>query len=286
MIHASILTILAITSERFYVICYPLKNTLKFQQQAVLKIIIVIWCIAIATSIPFVVMTFQEDAEFYDGTPCKVCRTKMEDIWHYSYLLGTICVFLITPFFLLVIMYVMIIKCLVTDRSSILCKKNPSSIYNMRTRRQVVRMLIGIIILFFVSMVPLRVVTLWMVFSRSEDIQALGLEGFLNLLAFSRAMLYLNSAGNPVIYSIMSTKFKLAFRRLWGNYNPLNGHRLYKTQTVVKETQSVAKEHDHVTMVKRWMCNDVNKDDSCSSKTSASDQKSKKYCIEITFHSA
>ncbi|XP_060063610.1 growth hormone secretagogue receptor type 1-like [Ylistrum balloti] len=228
VVHASVLTILAITTERFNAICFPLKRTLKFKARVVAKIIGVIWTLSCLTAIPFVFMTTVEDAIFYDGSPCQVCRTKVEEAWQYGYLLSMLSIFFAVPLFVLVFMYAKIIRCLIYDSTSILSRKNPSSIYNIRTRHQVVRMLVAIVLLFFLSMFPLRVVTLWVIFAPPNNVEALGMEGYFNLLAFVRVMFYLNSAGNPVIYSLTSTKFKLAVKRVWGTYSPANGQPLYR----------------------------------------------------------
>jgi len=268
VIHASVLTILAITAERFYAICFPLKKTLKFDQKTIIKVIVSIWIVSYMTSIPFIFMTFLEDATFYDGTPCKVCRTKVTDHWHFAYLLTMLAVFFITPLFILTIMYAKIIRCLLNDSASMLSRKNPCSLYYHRTRRQVVRILVAIVVLFFISMFPIRVVTLWIIYTPTEDVASLGIEAYLNLLAFSRAMVYLNSAGNPVIYSLASTKFKLAFQRVWGRYSPSMGHRLYQNKRKAHVCKPAA--------VRRFTTNDfldVNTD------------HSRRVCIEITFHS-
>lgn len=266
VVHASILTILAITTERFSAICFPLKKTLKFKTKFVGKVIAIIWILSNLTALPFVFMTFIEDAHFYDGTPCQVCRTKVDAPWHFAYLWTMMSVFFIVPLLVLVCMYSKIIKSLVHDSASILSRKNPSSIYNLRTRRQVVRMLVAIVVLFFLSMFPLRVVSVWLIYTPPRNVEALGMEGYLNLLAFVRAMVYLNSAGNPVIYSLTSTKFKLAVRRVWGKYNPRTGQRLYKNTRHVPVNDMT---------LKRFTTNEID----------ANSNKSGRICIEITFHS-
>ncbi|XP_023933194.1 QRFP-like peptide receptor [Lingula anatina] len=44
----------------------------------------------------------------------------------------------------------------------------------------------------------------------TENMIALGLEGYYNLLTFARLLFYLHCATNPIIYNAMSTKFRLA----------------------------------------------------------------------------
>lgn len=45
---------------------------------------------------------------------------------------------------------------------------------------------------------------------------SLGIDGYYALLYFCRVMLYLNSAINPILYNLMSSKFREGFLRLLG----------------------------------------------------------------------
>ena len=83
-----------------------------------------------------------------------------------------------------------------------------------RSRRQVVKMLVGIVVLFFISLMPVRCVIIWQIFTSDAQIQGLGPEGYYNLMWISRLLMYINSAGNPIIYSLVSSKFQEAFWRL------------------------------------------------------------------------
>lgn len=47
-----------------------------------------------------------------------------------------------------------------------------------------------------------------------ETVIALGVDGYYSLLYFCRIMLYLNSAMNPILYNLMSSKFRDGFLRL------------------------------------------------------------------------
>ena len=220
MLHVSILTIIAVTAERYVAICYPFKTQAYCSDTMAIKVIVVIWFTAYACTSPFLVMTTLEDATFYDGTPIEVCRTKVHELWQRAFIVANFIVFFAFPFVILLFMYIMIIRQLMSDSIRILTKNDRCAKYTHRSRKQVVRMLIIIIILFFVSLCPIRVVSLWMIFTPVENIRRLGLEGYLNVLSFARIMMYLNSSVNPVIYSLTSSKFKLAFKRVLRRYEP------------------------------------------------------------------
>ena len=225
MLHVSILTIIAVTTERYMAICYPLKKQAYCSDYMAIKVIIVLWFTAYACTSPFLVMTVLETAYFYDGSLVQVCRTKVDEVWQRAFVVANFIVFFALPFFILLFMYIMIIRQLMSDSMKILTKHDRSAKYAHRSRKQVVRMLIITIVLFFASLCPIRVVSLWQIFTSVQNIENLGLEGYLSLISFARIMMYLNSSVNPVIYSLTSSKFKLAFKRVLRRYEP---HRLRK----------------------------------------------------------
>jgi hypothetical protein len=72
-------------------------------------------------------------------------------------------------------------------------------------------MLATVIICFFVCLLPFRLFTLWLLFSTSQQLTELGMETYYGYLFASRIMLYLNSALNPLLYNLISSKFRAAF---------------------------------------------------------------------------
>lgn len=75
-------------------------------------------------------------------------------------------------------------------------------------------MLGAVVLSFFVCLLPFRALTLWIIIVPPETILSLGIEGYYSLLYFCRIMLYLNSAMNPILYNLMSSKFRDGFLRL------------------------------------------------------------------------
>lgn len=231
MLHVSILTMLAVTAERYNALCHPFKMRMACTVSTAIKANLVIWIIAYALTVPFSVMTAHEDARFYDRTPIKVCRTKIDSSWRHCYIVFVFVVFFALPLLILIGIYSRIIRQLTSDTLKTLTKHDASATSTMRMRRQVVVMLILIIVLFFVSLFPIRVVSLWLIFTPTQEVIKIGLEAYLNLMAWSRILMYVNSAGNPIIYILSSTKFKMAFNNLLRRYNgPLNNSFHYKFQ--------------------------------------------------------
>lgn len=77
-------------------------------------------------------------------------------------------------------------------------------------------MLGTVVLFFFISLLPFRALIVWIVLVPHEEVMALGNEKYYNLLYFCRIMFYLNSAINPILYNLMSTKFRNGFFKLCG----------------------------------------------------------------------
>lgn len=211
----SIMTMLAVTAERYIAICHPFKRNITCTLTATIKLILLIWLLGFILSSPFLIMTDIEDALFYDGTPTEVCRTRVDDNWRKTYIIFVFVSFFALPVFVLSFTYMRIVKRLISDSLKLFAANhNRSAVFTLRLRKQVIRMLIFIIVLFFISLCPIRIVTLWLIFTPTEQIVRIGLEGYLNLISFARIMMYINSAGNPLIYNLTSHKFKEAFHKV------------------------------------------------------------------------
>jgi hypothetical protein len=90
----------------------------------------------------------------------------------------------------------------------------------------VVLMLGTVVFTFFVCLLPYRALTLWLIFVPYDLhlTQVFGQETFYQILAFCRFMLHLNSAINPILYNLMSSKFRDGFRKLCGFKNGCGVH--------------------------------------------------------------
>ncbi|XP_070150756.1 neuromedin-U receptor 2-like [Polyergus mexicanus] len=154
-----------------------------------------------------------------------VCLTEADTVASVTFFLLLVLLFFVTPFVILVVLYSLIVSHLIRDSSG----NTTSDSYHSRARRQVVYMLLTIVVSFFVCLSPYRLLIFYIVIAPAEEIAAIDYDTFFGLLNFCRIMFYLNSAGNPILYNLMSSKFRRGFLILCGLANESGETRLRST---------------------------------------------------------
>nr|AWT50629.1 neuropeptide receptor [Diaphorina citri] len=213
--HASVLTILAISFERYYAICEPLKAGYVCTKTRAIVICLLAWGFAALFTSPITWITEYKHTQYFDNSIVPVCLTQAEKIWPATYFVLIILVFFILPLILLIVLYAIIAKNLMAEINN----TNDNNMYNQRARRQVVTMLALVVLSFFLCLLPFRIITLWIVIIPDDNvysIKKLTLITYYKVLFVSRILLYLNSAINPILYNIMSSKFRKGFKKLIG----------------------------------------------------------------------
>lgn len=211
---ASVLTILVITYDRYRGVCYPLNLRCTLTKLRVPTVVFIVWLLAAAASLPITFIAIFRDSEFFDGTPIKVCRMPINSVWKIAYILGIFIVFFIVILMILCVLIFRMCKKLLWHAQFLENRAEQDSERTVTGRRRIVFMLIIVIVTFFLCLLPQRIVGIWVIFADHRALYSLGLEGYLNLITFPRVLMYISSASNPIIYNIMSAKFKSAFKDL------------------------------------------------------------------------
>ncbi|BES96644.1 ecdysis triggering hormone receptor [Nesidiocoris tenuis] len=162
---------------------------------------------------PTLAVADYRDEEYIDGTIVKVCLMEVETFWTSFYFIMCIAIFFGIPLAILLVLYT-VIACHLMSNPGLVAPNTSTSA--LRYRRQVVMMLGTVVVSFFVCLLPFRALTLCIIIAPPEYIISLGVEKFYCILYFSRIMFYLNSAVNPILYNLMSSKFREGFRKLLG----------------------------------------------------------------------
>ncbi|XP_063921733.1 growth hormone secretagogue receptor type 1 isoform X1 [Zophobas morio] len=215
--HASVLTILAISFERYYAICKPLKAGYICTKTRASLICLLAWFIAALFTSPILAITQYGPEEYVDGSIVFVCFSLVEDTLPCVFFLSSILVFFIFPLAILIIVYILIAKTLMrhpvamTGTKSVLPSQSA-----IKYRKQVILMLGAVVLAFFLCLLPFRALTFWIIVAPPGSNFEIGFENYYNILYFARIMFHINSAVNPILYNIISSKFRGGFLRLCG----------------------------------------------------------------------
>ncbi|TKR96010.1 hypothetical protein L596_010093 [Steinernema carpocapsae] len=244
-INSSSLSIAAFTIERFIGICYPIQARYICTVKRAKMIIAGIWAFCIIYNSPWLYLaTLKQDQH---GS---LCDFKMErSHWTYQTLFfADFFAFYIIPMFLYMVIYGKIAFTLKKNDIRFRCKGK--SFYSnsgshksttltvqgtaattpaqstcdfqitrggvkgssKKSKNSVVKMLALVVIVFAVCWLPYRAMVMYNSFANCK----FDSEWY---IFFSKTMIFINCAINPIVYNLMSGKFRNAFKKFFGNHN-------------------------------------------------------------------
>ncbi|XP_025404907.1 pyrokinin-1 receptor-like isoform X2 [Sipha flava] len=228
--NATVLTITAFTAERYVAICHPFMAQSMSKLSRAVKLIVIIWLVAVMFAIP---QALQFTVSSYDGMPevtqCNIKTIQLMDtdvkLSTVSFTLSTL-LFFVLPMTFITVLYALIglrlrrsdkLKRTITVRSSCGEKKISSPEYRANSSSKVLKMLVAVVVAFFICWAPFHAQRLIAIFwsnhasSKDEDIPFLHqLYGITTYV--SGVLYYMSTTINPILYHIMSLKFRTAFK--------------------------------------------------------------------------
>ncbi|XP_074063824.1 thyrotropin-releasing hormone receptor [Macrotis lagotis] len=281
-INASSCSITAFTIERYIAICHPIKAQFLCTFSRAKKIIIFVWAF---TSIYCMLWFFLLDLNMvtYKDATVVSCGYKVSRNYYSPIYLMDFGIFYVVPMILATVLYGLIARILFlnpipsdpkdsqtwrndpTYLKKNLNAKTASRCFNstISSRKQVTKMLAVVVILFALLWMPYRTLVVVNSFLSSPFQENW-------FLLFCRICIYLNSAINPVIYNLMSQKFRAAFRKLCNckkkaSEKPVN-YSVALNYSVIKESDHFNTELEDITVTDAYLATSkVSFDETCLS---------------------
>lgn len=223
--NATVLTITAFTVERYVAICHPFISHTMSKLSRAIKFVVVIWllalCLAVPQAIQFgIIYDYIDDSAILDSARCSTRWTLIEHAFEISTIL-----FFVLPMTIIIVLYILI--AIKLRRSSLLTATdskrhripgglNQDSRGKTNAQRNVIRMLIAVVVAFFICWAPFHAQRLLAVYAQntaSEPEDALIIV-YTTLTYVSGVFYYLSTTVNPLLYNIMSNKFREAFKSM------------------------------------------------------------------------
>ncbi|XP_032930519.1 thyrotropin-releasing hormone receptor-like [Catharus ustulatus] len=230
-INISAWSIAAFTVERYIAICHAIKAQLLCTVSRARRIIASLWLFTSLYCLMWFFLVDTTQVTFSDGAQV-ICGYRVSRSLYMPIYFLDFAVFYVLPLGLATVLYGLIARILFVSplagtpqhpclgslhQGSSLELSGRGSRGALSSRRQVTKMLAVVVALFAVLWLPYR--TLVVVNSFVDP-------PYLNtwFLLFCRLCIYLNSAINPIIYNLMSQKFRAAFRKLYKCQEKSAGH--------------------------------------------------------------
>jgi len=214
--YANVLTILAFSLERFLAICRPLYVFPLSELRRAVLVSSLCWAISMLASVPHLLFTrivSVRVSEVSESTFCAMLDENFEPKWYPVHELSFIFFFLI-PIIILVFLYISMVKVIMKAGKSKIRKstyrQNGEAGQPRDNNKQIIRMLVSVVILFFISWAPFHFQRLEYVYFKHVLSNKTYATFNQYLMYFSGCFYYLSSTLNPVLYNLMSTRYREA----------------------------------------------------------------------------
>ncbi|KAM9350127.1 neuromedin-U receptor 1-like [Symphorus nematophorus] len=221
---ASILNVTALSVERYMAVVHPLKVKHMMTRAHVKRVIFMLWVLSMLCAVPNTslhgirVLEPMFGRQFPQSTICTIIKT-----WMYKWiiLISTL-VFFLLPMLIISILYLLIGLQLRREKMMTVvdtrCSFGPESLSRSHKQKlskrnlQVTKMLCVLVVVFGLCWAPFHMDRLmWSYVDTSSDQHLMVYEA---VHIISGVCFYLSSAINPILYNLMSTKFREMFSHI------------------------------------------------------------------------
>lgn len=245
--YASVLIIVSFSVERYLAICHPLHMFAMGDFQRGLRVISIDWIVAGLAAVPYLLFT---DVNYIDQpmgsgnflNESAFCALLDQNIYPKGYPIHQLAsiLFFIIPVGVLLFLYISMAITLHGSFNNKMLGGTAGSVHGERqinsSRKQIIRMLAAVVISFFVCWTPFHTQRLGYVFFAHLQNDAGLMFRTINefLYSISGICYYASSTMNPILYNMMSSRYRQAFKNtLCG----LTGRNL-TTQVTIMQSQA------------------------------------------------
>lgn len=209
------LYILSFFYFRFVAIVYPLKAHILCGKRKILFTVAVIWFLSIAFGLPTAI--FNTVRYPHPSVPYKQCLIRFPDINHHKvFKLVEFALFYFIPVTVQIILYAVIGRKLYASteelqarfqmRKDTKCRQNKAS-DTVKARKDVVKMLAASVLVYIICYAPPQILLFY------DTLSPKPFPVTWSFMVFSIVIANVNSAANPVLYSIFSQNFRKNFKK-------------------------------------------------------------------------
>ncbi|KAB0800522.1 hypothetical protein PPYR_06262 [Photinus pyralis] len=254
--NATVLTITAFTVERYLAICHPFLSHTMSKLSRAIKYVIAIWVIALCLAAPQAMQFGVEYDKSDDGVERSRCTVvSTEFYFQHAFEISTF-VFFVGPMTLITVLYILIgiklrnARTLSIQRSETSCNGNghasviPRVPRNTAAQQRVIKMLVAVVVAFFICWAPFhaqRLLAVYLTSATPED-QATFIKLYIVLMYTSGVLYFVSTTVNPVLYHIMSKKFREAFKATFSQLCGSRSSRRFDRHTyssLLRQQQSI-----------------------------------------------
>ncbi|XP_053166095.1 growth hormone secretagogue receptor type 1 [Hemicordylus capensis] len=212
--YSTILNITALSVERYFAVCFPLRAKVVITKGKVRLVILVLWAVSFVSAGPIFVLVGVEHENGTNPWDTNECRATEYAIQSglLTIMVWTSSIFFFLPVFCLTVLYSLIVRKLWRRKRK---EIGPKTSVRDKYNRQTVKMLAVVVFAFILCWLPFHIGRY--LFSKSFEAGSLEIaviSQYCNLVSF--VLFYLSAAINPILYNIMSKKYRKAAYRFFG----------------------------------------------------------------------
>ncbi|XP_071643231.1 neuropeptides capa receptor-like [Temnothorax longispinosus] len=215
--YVSVLTIVAFSMERYLAICHPLRVYSISGLRRPIQFIVAAWSIGMVSAIPFAIYPKVNFVEYPPGSgnysaDSAICAMLLPDMPKYPLYELSCIVFFLIPMLVILVVYTRMGLKIKSSTKETLGPIQGSYVHGdhrqVQTRKSVIRMLSAVVIMFFLCWAPFHAQRLLYIYAQESDYYP-----DLNqcLYIVSGCLYYFSTTVNPILYNLMSIKYRQAF---------------------------------------------------------------------------